>query len=182
MKTLFISLLIIVITQPFQKKIHAEFDNCPAQYELKDSIKLTHIKNEFYKNNTGHLYEKTVGLREVKNKLVDVTYFNGVLLQEVDPFTFKKLDGWYAKDKNNAYSYRPVSGGMQISKIKNADPKTFKIVNGHYQYAMDKNHFYDGLQVIEGFEPNKTKLKLDKKQRAISMKSNSKVYTFELEN
>ncbi|MEI9956710.1 MAG: DKNYY domain-containing protein [Ferruginibacter sp.] len=61
-----------------------------------------------------------------QDTLVDVTYFNGYFSQEVDPLTFEPLDGWYAKDKNYVYYYRPVSGGMQISKIDTADSKTFK--------------------------------------------------------
>ncbi|MDI3321195.1 hypothetical protein QJ048_15480 [Pinibacter sp. MAH-24] len=50
---------------------------CPAQFELSDSLLLTHIKDEFYKSQTGHLYENTIGLREVKDHLTEVEYFNG---------------------------------------------------------------------------------------------------------
>ncbi len=155
---------------------------CPAEYTLKDSFKLTHIKNQFYRSNTGHLYEKTIATKEVQGQdtLVDVTYFNGYFSQEVDPLTFELLDGWYAKDKNHVYYYRPVSGGMQISKIDTADSKTFKLLAGHYKYAIDKNFFYDEPQIIKGFIPNKTKLKLDNKGRVVEMTSNNKTYKFEI--
>ena len=155
---------------------------CPAEYELKDSVKLTHIKDQFYKSKTGHLYEKTITTKEVNGQdtLVDVTYFNGYFSQEVDPLTFEPLDGWYAKDKKNVYYYRPVSGGMQISKIDTADCKTFKLLAGHYKYAMDKNFFYDETQIIKGFIPNKTNLKLDNKGRVIEMNCNAKTYEFEI--
>jgi len=155
---------------------------CPAEYELKDSFKLTHIKDQFYKSKTGHLYEKTITTKDVQGQdtLVDVTYFYGYFSQEVDPLTFESLDGWYAKDKNYVYYYRPVSGGMQISKIDTADTKTFKLLAGHYKYSMDKNFFYNENQIIKGFIPSKVNLKLDNKGRVNSISCNNKTYKFEI--
>jgi hypothetical protein len=155
---------------------------CPAEYAVKDSFKLTHIKDQFYRSKEGHLYEKTIATKEVQghDTFVDVTYFNGQFSQEVDPLTFQPLDGWYAKDTNCVYYYRPVSGGMQISKIDTADTKTFKLLVGHYKYAMDKNFFYDEPQIIKGFVPSKTNLKLDNKGRVTEMICNNKTYKFEI--
>jgi hypothetical protein len=153
---------------------------CPIQFDLKDSVKLTHLKNQFYKSITGHLYEKTIGMREIKNKLTEVIYFNGYFFQEIDPITFEALDGWYAKDKKYVYAYRPTSGGMQLSKIDNADPKTFKLLAGHYKYAKDKKFFYEEGKIIAGFSPSKTSLKLDKKKRVIEMNCKTKKYKFEV--
>ncbi|WP_194140943.1 DKNYY domain-containing protein [Flavobacterium hungaricum] len=150
------------------------------QFDLKDSIKLTHIKNQFYRSETGHLYEKTIAAKEIKNKLTDFTYFNGSLFQQIDPITFRPLDGWYAKDQNYVYFYRPTSGGMQLSKINNADPKTFKLLSGHYRYAKDKNYFYDESEVISGFTPSKTNLKLDRKKRVSEMSCDTKKFKFEV--
>lgn len=153
---------------------------CPAQFDLKDSIKLTHIKNQFYRSNTGHLYEKTISTREVKNKLTDIIYFNGYFSQDVDPLTFTPLDGWYAKDKNYVYLYRPTSGGIRLSKIDNADSKTFKLLAGHYKYAKDKKFFYEEGEVIAGFVPSQTILKLDRKKRVFEMHCGAKKYKFEV--
>ena len=169
---------------PNEKFLTKHFDSCEcsAQFKLKDSLNLVHIKDQFYKSKTGHLYERTVGLKEVNGHLIDNEYFNGYFSQEVDPLTFEPLDGWYAKDKNYVYYYRPVSGGMQISKIDTADTKTFKLLAGHYKYATDKNFFYNERRIIHGFIPSKTNLKLDKKGRVIQMTCNSKTYKFELVN
>ncbi len=156
--------------------------SCPAQFDLKDSLQLTHVKDQFYRSTTGHLYERTIGLKEINGHLTDNEYFNGYFSQEVDPLSFEQLDGWYAKDKSSVYYYRPVSGGMQISKIDTADTKTFNLLGGHYKYAMDKNFFYDELQIIDGFIPNKTKLKRDNKGRVIEMAYKNKTYKFELVN
>jgi hypothetical protein len=158
--------------------------NCPAQFNLSDSGQLTHIKDQFYKSASGHLYEKTWSQRQLKEQdtLSWVLYFNGYFSQEVDPLSFEPLNGWYAKDKKNIYYYRPVSGGMQIWKLDKADRNTFTMLAGHYKYAADKNFFYNEADIIDRFLPAKTKLILDKKGRATAMTCNKKTYTFELVN
>ncbi|MDI9309306.1 MAG: DKNYY domain-containing protein [Limnohabitans sp.] len=161
---------------------HSRGDNCLVQFELKDSLKLKHIKNQFYKSTTGHLYQKTVAQREVNGHLADVIYFNGYFSQEIDPLSFEELDGWYAKDLNNVYYYRPTSGGMLIVKLEKADVKSFKILDGHYKYASDKNNFYNETEIIEGFKPNQTILTLDKKKRVRKMLCGNKKYKFEVVN
>jgi hypothetical protein len=154
--------------------------NCPAQFNLSDSNQLTHIKNEFYKSNIGHLYERTIGVKEVNGHLTDYEYFNGHFSQEVDPLSFEALEGWYARDKNYVYYYRPASSGMQISRIDTADTQTFKLLAGHYKYGVDKNFFYDEPEIIQGFLQSKSKLKFDNKGRVTEMTCNNKTYKFEL--
>jgi DKNYY family len=153
---------------------------CALEFELKDSSKLTHLKELFYMSETGHLYEITIAQKEIKGQkgFVDVTYFNGNFSQEVDPYTFQSLDGWYAKDKNNVYFYRPVSGGMMILKIYNADCKSFKILEGHYKYAVDKNYFYEKISVIKGFNPKNTKILKDKNKKIVGILSGRKKFEF----
>lgn len=170
-----------VATEKFLTK-HSESCNCTAQFEIQDSLKLKHIKNQFYKSKTGHLYEKTFAQREVNGHLADYVYFNGYFSQEVDPLTFVELDGWYAKDKSNVYYYSPTSGGMQISKLEKADTKTFKILKGHYRYASDKNYFYDETEIIKGYKPSNTTFIFDKKNRITEMNSGNKKYKFEIVN
>ena len=153
------------------------------QYDLDDSSKLTLIKDLFYKSNSGHLYQRTIAQvinYDYPDSLMWKEYFNGTIRQDLDPEMFEQLDGWYAKDKNFIYYYRPVSGGMLISKIDTADINTFRLLAGHYKYAMDKNFFYDEPQIIDGFIPSKTNLKLDKKGRVIEMTYSNKTYKFEL--
>ena len=166
-----------------EKKLtkHSDSCNCSAQFELRDSLKLVHIKNQFYKSKTGHLYEKTKVQKETRksNGIEFVEYFNGCFSQEVDPLTFEELEGWYAKDKKNVYYYRPTVGGMQILKLENADTKTFKVLEGQYKFAMDKKHFYEETEIIENFDPNRTKLYSDKKGKTIKMTTNKKEFIFE---
>jgi hypothetical protein len=178
-------LQLIERSQSTDKMIHCGSEdktkncNCPAQLELNDSTQLTHIKNQFYKSKTGHLYERTIGQIEVNGHLTDHEYFNGYFSQEVDPLSFEPLDGWYAKDKNYVYYFRPVSGGMQISKLDKADSKTFKVLDGNYKYGLDKNYFYENADIIKDFKPLKTKFEKDKKGKIIALISNNQKYKLE---
>jgi DKNYY family len=162
-------------TQPFLG-VHGDDCPCSVQFELADSQRLTHIKNGFYKSKTGHLYNKTTGAKELNGHLVDHDYFNGHFSQEVDPLTFRPLDGWYAVDKRFVYYYRPVSGGMQISKIDEADVKTFKILDGHYSHAQDKHHFYDNGDIIKNYNPQTTTCQRDERGRPISLSNKTGIY------
>ncbi|MCL9804204.1 DKNYY domain-containing protein [Flavobacterium amniphilum] len=120
---------------------------CVVEYALKDSVQLTHIKNQFYRSSSGHLYEKTdAATRDGKDF---IAYFAGCISQEVDPFSFVELDGWFAKDRNNVYYFRPVSGGMQIVKLEKADTKTFRIFEGIYILGIDKNYLYNETDIVK---------------------------------
>lgn len=158
---------------------NAVYFEYPAEYELNDSSELTHVKGVFYKNKAGYLYERTIGQEEMNGHLVDHEYFNGNISQEVDPFTFQELDGWYAIDKNNVYYYRPLSGGMQIIKIDEADVKSFKILDGNYKYANDINHFYKDASIIENYSPLTVKYEKDKKGKIIALISKNGKYKLE---
>ena len=101
------------------------------EYDIDNIGKLTLIKDLFYRSKNGHLYQRTIA--QVINfdnpdSLMWKEYFNGTIPQDLDPETFKQLYGWYAKDKNFIYYYRPVSGGMKVVKIDSADLKTFEIL------------------------------------------------------
>ena len=84
-----------------------------------------------------------------------------------------------SKSKKYVYYFRPVSGGMQISKLDKADPKTFKILDGHYKYGMDNNYFYEDADIIKDFKPLKTKFEKDKKGKIIALISNNQKYKLE---
>jgi hypothetical protein len=143
-----------------------------TQVDLADSMVLEHIKGVFYKSKEGHLYERTIAQREMNgsSSLIDVEYFNGVLPQDIDPLTFQQLDGWYAKDKNSAYYYRPTSGGMLTVKLDKADTKSFSIFQGHYQYAVDKNHVFANGEILENIQSEKARIIVDRNRDIISIK------------
>ena len=64
-------------------------------------------------------------------------------MTEADTPTFKNLDYFYAKDKNNVYYHG--------NKIESADPATFKILD--IDYAKDKNHVYYTGKIIQDGNP-----------------------------
>ncbi len=149
---------------------------CDVEYELKDSLKLTHIKNQFYKNKSGHLYEKTDVTKDGKNYF---TYFTGCISQEIDPISFIELDGWFAKDKNNVYYFRPTSGGMQISKLEKADSKTFKIFHGIYNLGIDKSNLFNETNIVKDVNVKKIKYFKNENERIIKIISGKTEYKFE---
>jgi hypothetical protein len=151
------------------------------QLELKDSAQLTHIKRSFYKNADGDLYQRTFAYRQIAgaDTLVSVEYFNGQLPQIIDPISFEPLDGWFAKDKNHAYYYRPTSGGMLIVELATADVASFKVLAGHYQYAVDTNHVYKETDILENLKPATLKIATGKDGEIIKLTSDTSVYNVE---
>lgn len=136
-----------------------------------NSIGYKHIADLFYRDSTGHLYQKTVAQIEVAgvDSLVDTIYFNGAIPQDLDAVTFKELNGWYAMDKRNAYYYRPTSDGMVILKLPHANVSTFRVLEGDYRYAVDAEHVYiDGQLVAQ----------LSGKNRTIKRSSTGKITAF----
>ncbi|WP_160136065.1 DKNYY domain-containing protein [Chryseobacterium sp. c4a] len=163
------------VTETISQQDHRKSEKYPAQYELPDSIHLTPIKNEFYRNQFGFLYEKTTAQREFNGELKDVEYFNGIISQEIDPNSFQQIgNSWFAKDHKNIYYSRPTSGGWQITKVEHADVNTFKIIDGNYKYAVDKNNFFNATEKIEGFIPLKTEQIKDKEGKVIKLKMKNK--------
>ena len=158
-----------------------ELRNEIAQLELKDSSQLIHVKGPYYRDRSGQLFERTIADREVKgvDTLVAVEYFNGKIPQEIDPLTFEQLDGWYAKDKNHVYYYRPTSGGMLCAIIEDADAETFKMLDGQYLYAVDSDHVYKETQILENINPAQMIIKKDDKGNIISITSGKTVYMAE---
>ena len=149
-----------------------------AQLELKDSSLLTHIKGQFYKSKQGQLFERTFADREINgvDSLVSVEYFNGKLPQDIDALTFEQLDGWFAKDKNFAYYYRPTSGGMLTVKLEKADSKSFKILAGQYLYAADYKHVFKETEILENVNPQKMKIIKDKDGKIVKLISGQTTY------
>ena len=143
------------------------------ELKLTDSNKLTLIKDQFYKGSDGHLYQKTMGAKEVigSDTLVDFIYFNGMIPQDLDPLTFEELNGWFAKDKKSVYLYRPLSGGMFIEKLDSADVRTFKIIEGDYSYAMDKNHVFSESSILPGLNPSILKIEKDSTGKIVNFVS-----------
>jgi DKNYY family len=151
------------------------------QYDLADSNMLVHIKDQFYQSKGGRLYERTFAQRvgEGVDTLMWVEYFSGQIPQDLDPLSFEALDGWFAKDKNFAYYYRPVSGGMLISKLTDADAKSFQVLKGDYRYAIDKTNVYEETQVLKGLSPAALQVLRNSKGNIINLVSGSASHAVE---
>jgi DKNYY family len=142
-----------------------------------DTLKLYHQVKDLFYSKGGHLYQLTTAqIVDQPDTLHWREYLNGKIPQDLDPISFEQMDGWYAKDKNFVYYYRPVSGGMLIVKIENADVNTFKILKGYYRYAMDRNHVYEELNIIEDLSPTNLKVNYDTEGKPISLQSGTNIY------
>ncbi|MES2543333.1 MAG: DKNYY domain-containing protein [Bacteroidota bacterium] len=182
MKIIYSLILIVAINtiSCSQKTVKASNGNhnsmkcsCPTSYEMNEISKLIHIKNQFYKNEKGHLYIKTsYPLKPSDDTSPSIPYFSSLISQEIDVETFiasdESLTFIYAKDKNNIYYCQPTSSGDHIWLIKNADVKTFKQLNTIINlFAMDKNNIYEDNKILAGFDPNKTEFKRNKEGQII---------------
>lgn len=88
----------------------------------------------------------------IKDK--NYVYYQGEIIADADPTSFKFLSDNYAKDQKSVY-YKscesnpddPMGGGKcKFQKVDRADPQTFKIIqNDRAGFAADKNYiFYNG--------------------------------------
>lgn len=135
-------------------------------FELKDSARLAHIKNQFYRSKTGRLFQKTYAPPPAEHPDADgETYFKGTIPQDLDPFTFEVIDGsWFAKDKNFVYNYRPTDAGMVCIKIKDANVKHFKLLPGVTggRHGADDRHVFEEESIIENINPKTMRVITDK--------------------
>lgn len=130
------------------------FFNGDGKVEFKNNIKpdlqsLEYIGNKFFKDNK-FIYNHSYFGYEGKNHLVK--------MNEFDVNTFKIINDYYVKDKNNIYYLVHVTGSDYVVNIvENADFDTFEIVN--CRWAKDKNNcYFDGvIEKMEGCEALKTK-------------------------
>jgi hypothetical protein len=146
------------------------------EMKLEDSNRLTHIKDWFYRGVSGHLYMRTIATVEKAgvDTLVDKEYFNGYIPQEIDPLSFEQLDdGWYAKDQNSVYVFRPTSGGMRTIRIDSADVKSFKVIEGHYLYGVDGKHVFREGIIVEGLNPKNLQIIRNEKGDLIELRSDT---------
>lgn len=170
---LFLSTVLNCVSQKTEKKLGKNHDllncKCPSSFEINEISKLTHIKGKFYRNEKGHLYIKTnYSAEPISDQSLPIEYFSSLISQRIDVETFKPFDEGltftYAKDKNNIYYCQPTSSGNHIWLIKNADLKTFKLLQTTSElFAADKNRLYRNEEILLKFKPNKTKFKRNKK-------------------
>jgi len=72
---------------------------------------------------------------------------NKDLITLIDTASFKYIGSSFYKDINNVYTHYETSDGGNFTIVKDADVKTFRILDGNH-YAKDKNHIYDERKMI----------------------------------
>lgn len=123
---------------------------------LKDSAKLVHIENQFYRNKAGTLFEKMGAPKNPIDPDADgMVFFFRITNQQIDPLTFDVIDGsWFARDKNFVYNYRANDSGMFCITMPEADVKYFKLLPGNTgMYGADRKHVFEEAEIIQHLNP-----------------------------
>lgn len=112
---------------------------------------LMHLENILIKSIYEQQYAREILINRWYSIRNNTVYFQEFEMPFADPETLIGLTSWYAKDKNNVYSYRTI--------IKDADTETFKIFEQYdpiegkfvkkYMYAEDKNNIYFNEKIID---------------------------------
>jgi len=144
-----------------------------------ESIPTVHAGSIFYVKDSQNAYhvevDKDGNIKETKLDNADVgklVSWNGILAKDeksvyrygekidyIDAVSFNGDGIGYGKDKNNWY--------YGVTKIKNADYKSFKEIKGSLTFAKDKYNVFYKEKIIEGadkktFEPMEGKFSKDK--------------------
>jgi len=131
---------------------------------LKDSAKLVHIKNQFYRNKVDTLFEKMYAPKNPIDLDAGAIGFFRITNQQVDPLTFEVIDdSWFARDKNFVYNYRGNDSGMFCITIPEADVKYFKLLPCNSGiYGADRKHVFKEAEIIEHLDPLNMRVITDK--------------------
>ena len=99
----------------------------------------------------------------------DGVYYEGILIEETDPETFKYLNYHYAKDKNHVFYFRKL--------ITEADSKTFEYLD--YGYAKDKNNAYFESEIIADVDAETFEIVGQDNSNVFYAKDKNHVYKYE---
>ena len=140
-------------------------NNKPTTLQAKDSAKFKPLKEKFYKDKYGKLFEqKQKAIRGKGDFYYTRIYYDSIVIfnigdsiiekplsEIIDIETFTKLDNGtlFSKDKNYVYYSNVSSGGCYRIIVNGANPKTFKALSD-YKYGMDDKHIFHQSKMIKG--------------------------------
>lgn len=144
----------------------------------EDSAKLTHVKNQFYRDKKGRLFDKMDAPLQADNIDAGLVTFFRLTDQDIDPLTFETIDGsWYARDKRFVYEYRPNDSGMICIKMENADVRHFKLLSDNSgQYGADRKHVFEETDIIKHLNPLNMRVITDKEGHLLKIISGQYIF------
>lgn len=146
---------------------------------LKDSTKLVHVKNQFYRDKNGRLFDKMYAPKDPIDINAGAIEFFRVTNQDIDPYTFKVIDdSWFAHDKKHVYNYRGNDSGIFCITMKDANVKYFKLMPGDDGglYGMDNKHVFEESEVIAHIDPVHMQVVTNKEGHMVKIISGRYVY------
>lgn len=130
-----------------------------------DTIKHKPIGHGFYQNAKGDIFERklakdfwdknTVLLHDFLDSTIVVDDYDAPLSLKdyLDVSTYEEFSNtMYSKDRRYVYFFRAMSGGGVRYLVKNADPRSFQLLEGG-PWAKDMRHVYYMNEIVRWADP-----------------------------
>ena len=146
---------------------------------LRDSAKLVHVKNQFYRNKAGKLFEKMYAPKNPIDLDEGIITFFRITNQDVDPLTFEVINGnsWFARDKNFVYNYRGNDSGVFCITMRQANVKYFKLLSDNSGvYGADRKYVFEEDEIIKHLDPLNMRIITDKQGHLLKIISGRYVF------
>jgi hypothetical protein len=134
-----------------------------------DTLRYKRVNDEFYKTDSGEIYELTLWRYDEDNVWYTVSGLNSLMFWGeypnqkplkyiIDLDTYKKdTIPPFSRDKNHVYYVRYQADGTYRFIVEHADPKTFVSIG--YRWGIDKHHVFTEIDLVPKADP-KTFLQL----------------------
>lgn len=124
---------------------------------INETLEWKELKCGLWLSNNGMLALKT---QQATSELIFIdryitTCADQDLITLIDTASFAYLGSSFYKDANNVYSHYTTSDGGFLRIVKDADVESFVVLEGDY-YGRDKNHIYDGRNLVMDNVDHKT--------------------------
>lgn len=129
----------------------------PLDPKFDDSL-YEKLDENFYKNkSTGKYYIHTSMLTKTDDSKSKIVFFYQEV-PTVDTGSFLRLGhgGYFAKDKQNVYTWEIKTDGEIVKVLDGADPSSFEVIG--YEWAKDKSRVYHRDVVVKGLDPSHLKI------------------------
>lgn len=168
-----IILLVFAACHPSEHKISGGQELSYLR-EPDDSLRFTHVKDDFYQNSSGDLFERKLVMARPKDSACRcqfvVMYDSLIRISENDTIvekplreliglaSFIRLDStFYSKDNKHVFYFHGNSDGGTRSFVKGADPATFRRL-GDYRWGIDKAHVFYETKMLRELDVSKVRV------------------------
>lgn len=128
-----------------------------------DTLRYKRVNDEFYKTDSGDIYELTSSTHAEDNVFYSVSHLDSLMFWGeypnqkplkyiIDLDTYKKdTIPPFSRDKNHVYYVRYQADGTYRFIVEHADPKTFVSIG--YRWGIDKHHVFTEIDLVPKADP-----------------------------